>query len=111
MNHDGLVSNDRQDWRLYTGAALLAWSFLGRFILPLAMAHGGSGRGRMHRSAGREIATPDGAKVWYLQVIHALAQREPIATIDISGLRWGEVDFPPDLDKARQMVADWADKG
>jgi choline kinase len=56
------------------------------------------------------MRTPDGAKVWYLQVIHALAQRQPIATIDISGLRWGEVDFPPDLDKARQMVADWADK-
>jgi len=56
------------------------------------------------------MRTPDGAKVWYLQVIHALAPRQRIDTVDISGLRWGEVDFLPDLDKARAMVAAWPDR-
>jgi pimeloyl-ACP methyl ester carboxylesterase len=63
VNHDDLTLNDGQDWRLYTGAALLAWSLLGRFILPLILAHGGAGHGRMKRSTGREIAGPDGATV------------------------------------------------
>lgn len=31
----------RDDWRLWTGAALLAWSFLGRLVLPLVLAKGG----------------------------------------------------------------------
>ena len=56
------------------------------------------------------MRTPDGAKVWYLQVIHALAQRERIDALSIEGLNWGEVDFPPDLDSVREMVAGWADK-
>jgi choline kinase len=56
------------------------------------------------------MRTPDGAKVWYLRVIHALAQHQRVDTVDISGLRWGEVDFPPDLDKAREMVAGWPDR-
>ncbi|MEO8559409.1 MAG: phosphocholine cytidylyltransferase family protein [Rhodospirillales bacterium] len=56
------------------------------------------------------MRTPDGAKIWYLQVIHTLAQRQAIATADICGLAWGEVDFPPDLDQVREMVATWADR-
>jgi choline kinase len=56
------------------------------------------------------MRTPEGATVWYLQVIHALAQRETIETALIEGLNWGEVDFPPDLEKVRQMVAAWPDK-
>src|SRR5690606_23420838 len=53
------------------------------------------------------MRTPEGATVWYLQVIHALAQRERIDTALIEGLHWGEVDFPPDLEEVRQMVAAW----
>jgi choline kinase len=56
------------------------------------------------------MRTPEGATVWYLQVIHALAQRETIETALIEGLDWGEVDFPPDLEEVRQMVAAWPDK-
>jgi choline kinase len=56
------------------------------------------------------MRTPEGATVWYLQVIHALAQRETIETALIEGLNWGEVDFPPDLEEVRQMVAGWPDK-
>ncbi len=56
------------------------------------------------------MRTPEGATVWYLQVIHALAQRERIDTALIEGLQWGEVDFPPDLEEVRQMIAAWPDK-
>ncbi len=70
----------------------------------------GQGPRTFREAVDATMRTPDGAKVWYLQVIHALAQRQPIATIDIAGLRWGEVDFPPDLDKAREMVAGWPDR-
>jgi len=66
---------------------------------------------RLFRDAvERFMRTPEGATVWYLQVIHALAQTETIETALIEGLDWGEVDFPPDLEKVRQMVAVWRDK-
>ncbi|MGE0152135.1 MAG: sugar phosphate nucleotidyltransferase [Reyranellaceae bacterium] len=66
---------------------------------------------RLFREAvERFMRTPEGATVWYLQVIHALAQTETVETALIEGLSWGEVDFPPDLEKARQMVAAWPDK-
>jgi choline kinase len=70
----------------------------------------GEGPGLFRKAVEATMRTPDGAKVWYLQVIHALAQRQAIATADISGMQWGEVDFLPDLDKVREMVAGWADK-
>lgn len=64
----------------------------------------------MFRSAvERFMRTPEGATVWYLQVIHALAREERIETALIEGLQWGEVDFPPDLEKVREMVAAWPD--
>jgi len=53
------------------------------------------------------MRTPDGAKVWYLQAIDRLARAGVVRTCLIHGLRWGEVDFPPDLDRARAMVAAW----
>jgi choline kinase len=28
-------------------------------------------------------------------------------TLDISGEEWGEVDFPPDVDNARELTARW----
>jgi choline kinase len=53
------------------------------------------------------MRTPDGAKVWYLQAIDRLARTGAVRTCLIHGLRWGEVDFLPDLDRARAMVAAW----
>jgi choline kinase len=69
----------------------------------------GAGPQMFREAVEATMRTPDGAKIWYLQVIHALAQRQAIATTDIAGLQWGEVDFPPDLDSVREMVAGWAD--
>ena len=54
------------------------------------------------------MRTPEGTNVWYLKVVHALAQRERIDTLDISGEEWGEVDFPEDVERARVLTAGWA---
>jgi choline kinase len=53
------------------------------------------------------IRTPEGTTVWYLRVIHHIAQSADVWTFDISGEEWGEVDFPPDVDSARELVARW----
>ncbi len=70
----------------------------------------GTGPALFRAAVEATMRTPDGAKVWYLQVINALAQRERIDTVSIEGLQWGEVDFPPDLDQVREMVKSWPDK-
>lgn len=63
----------REAWRLWSGSALLAWSFLGRLILPLLLARGGGraseathGQGVMRQSASgaslyvEELGSRDG---------------------------------------------------
>ena len=55
----------------------------------------------------RAIRTPEGTTIWYLRVIHQLAQKSRIWTLDIHGEEWGEVDFPPDVDAARELTAGW----
>lgn len=53
------------------------------------------------------IRTSEGTTVWYLRVIHQIAQSEDVWTLDISGQEWGEVDFPEDLDGARELAERW----
>jgi choline kinase len=48
-----------------------------------------------------------GLKNWFPSAVAALAQEMEVRTISIAGLKWGEVDFPEDLDQARQLVASW----
>jgi choline kinase len=55
----------------------------------------------------RAIRTPEGTTIWYLRVIHQIAQKADVWTLDISGEEWGEVDFPPDVEAARDLVARW----
>jgi choline kinase len=40
-------------------------------------------------------------------VIHHLAQESEVWTLDINGEEWGEVDFPPDVERARTLVETW----
>jgi choline kinase len=40
-------------------------------------------------------------------VIHHLAQSSEVWTLDINGEEWGEVDFPPDVEAARELTARW----
>jgi choline kinase len=51
--------------------------------------------------------TPEGVKWWYLRAIGQIAERNQVETCSIEGLRWGEVDFPADLERANALVADF----
>jgi choline kinase len=58
----------------------------------------------------RAMRTPEGLKWWYLKVIGMLARDGHVNTVSIEGLDWGEVDYPEDLTRARQMVARWIEQ-
>jgi choline kinase len=71
----------------------------------LAFRSGGAER---FRAAIEEaMRSPEGTQIWYLRVIHHLAQDEEVWTLDIAGEEWGEVDFPEDVERAREMVRGW----
>ena len=55
----------------------------------------------------RAMRTTEGTTIWYLRVIHHLAQNGEVWTLDIKGEEWGEVDFPPDVEAARELTARW----
>jgi choline kinase len=55
----------------------------------------------------KAIRTPEGTTIWYLRVIHQIAQKHDVWTLDIAGEEWGEVDFPEDVEQARELVAGW----
>ncbi len=49
------------------------------------------------------MRTPNGLSWWYLRAIAALAGRGLVQTCSIEGLKWGEVDFPQDLETAAAL--------
>lgn len=65
------------------------------------------GAERFRQAIERAIRTPEGTTIWYLRVIHQLAQHSDVWTLDISGHEWGEVDFPPDVERAAMLVEGW----
>lgn len=48
--------------------------------------------------------TPDGVKWWYLRAIGQIAQEAEVQTCSIKGLKWGEIDFPADYERAQKLV-------
>jgi choline kinase len=58
----------------------------------------------------RAIRSAEGTTIWYLRVIHQIAQKDDVWTLDIQGEEWGEVDFPEDVEAARALVERW-DRG
>ena len=55
-------------WRLYLGGLLLAWSFLGRFVV-LIFIPGGKDEPREQRADGHVVQAPDGsALAWRVSV-------------------------------------------
>jgi choline kinase len=67
-----------------------------------------SGGAEQFRDAiDRAMRTPEGTTIWYLRVIHQLAQSADVWTFDIEGEEWGEVDFPADVETARTLTARW----
>jgi choline kinase len=77
----------------------------GESIGLLAFRQGGAERFR--EAIERAMRTPEGTTIWYLRVIHHLAQNGEVWTLDIQGEEWGEVDFPPDVEAARALVKRW----
>lgn len=71
----------------------------------LAFRAGGAERFRAAIEAA--MRSPEGTTIWYLRVIHHLAQQDDVWTLDIKGEDWGEVDFPEDVARARELVRGW----
>ena len=62
---NGLLHRVREDWRLWTGLALLAWSFLGRWILsPLIAGKDKDPPSRPWHGEGKIIAGASGSQIY-----------------------------------------------
>jgi pimeloyl-ACP methyl ester carboxylesterase len=53
----------RETWRLWTGLALLAWSFLGRFIVTPLLARPDTDPTRIERATGQTLVSPTGSRL------------------------------------------------
>lgn len=71
------------------------------------LAFRGDGGPRFRSAIEKAMRTSEGTTIWYLRVIHHLAQNGEVWTLDISGEEWGEVDFPEDVAAAEALVKDW----
>ncbi len=74
----------------------------------LAFRSGGSKRFR--EAIEQAMRTSEGTTIWYLRVINHIAQSADVFTLDIHGEEWGEVDFPEDVESARQLTARWDER-
>ncbi len=66
-----------------------------------------SGGAAYVRQLEEAIRDPEALRRWFPSVVGALAKRVDVHVIPITGLQWSEVDFPVDLQRARQLVASW----
>ena len=71
------------------------------------LAFRGAGSQTFRHAIERAIRTSEGTTIWYLRVIHQIAQEAPVWTLDINGHEWGEVDFPEDVEAAQALAARW----
>ena len=71
------------------------------------LAFRGDGAARFRRAIEKAMRTSEGTTIWYLRVIHHLAQNGEVWTYDIAGEEWGEVDFPEDVASAEALCAGW----
>ena len=71
------------------------------------LAFRGDGGPRFRDAIEKAMRTGEGTTIWYLRVIHHLAQNGDVWTLDISGEEWGEVDFPEDVERAEALVKGW----
>lgn len=59
----GALSRERDEWRLWTGLGLLAWSLLGRFVMLALLARPDRRRPTPKRGVGQTIASPTGSSL------------------------------------------------
>jgi choline kinase len=55
----------------------------------------------------KAMLEPSGLKQWFPSAVGTLAKLTEIAVCPVNGHEWCEVDFPVDLQHARQLVATW----
>ncbi len=60
----GVLHRERETWRLWTGAALLVWSFMGRSIALPLLARGGKRRTSTQHGQGSMLASPTGSSLF-----------------------------------------------
>ena len=93
------------DGRLQAIGKRISKGVNGESIGLLAFSSGGAERFR--EAIERDMRTPEGTTIWYLRVIHHLAEQSEVWTFDINGEEWGEVDFPEDVERAAELTARW----
>jgi choline kinase len=71
------------------------------------LAFRAGGAEQFREAIERAMRTAEGTTIWYLRVINQIAQGAAVWTLDIQGEEWGEVDFPPDVEAARELTAGW----
>jgi choline kinase len=67
----------------------------------------GAGAAAYVETLERAMREPQGLKQWFPSAVGSLAKRIPVATVEMNGIGWCEVDVPADLQHARQLVAGW----
>jgi pimeloyl-ACP methyl ester carboxylesterase len=60
----GELIRERDQWRLWTGLGLLAWSFLGFRLVPLLLARRDTRRTLAKRGGGQMVASPTGSSLY-----------------------------------------------
>lgn len=66
-----------------------------------------SGAERYRTALEAAMSEPQGLKHWFPYAVGRLAKEIDVTTRDVSGHEWCEIDFPADLQWARNMVARW----
>jgi len=94
-----------EDGRLRAIGKRIAQGVNAESIGLLAFRSGGAEQFR--DAIERAMRTAEGTTIWYLRVIHHLAQTAEVWTLDIKGEEWGEVDFPADVDNALVLTGRW----
>jgi len=94
-----------EDGRLRAIGKRIAQGVNAESIGLLAFRSGGAEEFR--DAIDRAMRTPEGTTIWYLRVIHHLAQNGEVWTLDIEGEEWAEVDFPADVETANALTARW----
>ncbi len=103
---DMKVIRDEADGRLRAIGKRIPKGVNAESIGLLAFRDGGAER--FADAIDRAMRTAEGTTIWYLRVIHHLAQDGEVWTFDIKGEEWGEVDFPEDVAGAEQLVKSWS---
>jgi choline kinase len=70
----------------------------------LGLIHLAGAATRAAFAAAEQIVAAGGERHWLPAAIAAIAREHQVACVDVAGLPWTEIDFPEDLQRARETV-------